>query len=201
MTAGSHPGAPGAAGGVLPFGGGVYPVVSTPFDADDELDCEALAAEVDWLVGCGVDGVVLAMVSELLRLSEQERGRAARVLCDAAAGRVAVVVGVGAETTRAAVGFAVDAERAGASSVMAAPPISVVIPDPELLAHYAAIIDSVALPVVVQDASGYVGRPLPISLYRDLLGKANRMLAARVNEVYFMVAGIPMVVKGKGRSK
>ena len=34
-------------------------------------------------------------------------------------------------------------------------------------------------------------------LYRDLLGKANRMLAARVNEVYFMVAGIPMVVKGK----
>jgi adenosylcobinamide kinase / adenosylcobinamide-phosphate guanylyltransferase len=34
-------------------------------------------------------------------------------------------------------------------------------------------------------------------LYRDLLGKANRMLAARVNGVYFMVAGIPMVVKGK----
>ena len=33
--------------------------------------------------------------------------------------------------------------------------------------------------------------------YRDLLGKANRLLAARVDEVYFMVAGIPMVVKGK----
>jgi len=32
--------------------------------------------------------------------------------------------------------------------------------------------------------------------YRDLLGKANRMLAAHVDEVYFMVAGIPMVVKG-----
>ena len=36
--------------------------------------------------------------------------------------------------------------------------------------------------------------------YRDLLGKANRMLAARVDEVYFMVAGIPMVVK-KPKSK
>lgn len=34
-------------------------------------------------------------------------------------------------------------------------------------------------------------------LYRDLLGKANRLLAARTDEVYFMVAGIPMVVKGK----
>jgi adenosylcobinamide kinase/adenosylcobinamide-phosphate guanylyltransferase len=32
-------------------------------------------------------------------------------------------------------------------------------------------------------------------LYRDLLGKANQMLAEHVSEVYFMVAGIPMVVK------
>jgi len=31
--------------------------------------------------------------------------------------------------------------------------------------------------------------------YRDLLGKANRMLAEHADEVYFMVAGIPMVVK------
>jgi adenosylcobinamide kinase/adenosylcobinamide-phosphate guanylyltransferase len=34
-------------------------------------------------------------------------------------------------------------------------------------------------------------------LYRDLLGKANRLLAARMENVYFMVAGIPVVVKGK----
>jgi adenosylcobinamide kinase / adenosylcobinamide-phosphate guanylyltransferase len=32
--------------------------------------------------------------------------------------------------------------------------------------------------------------------YRDLLGKANRLLAARADVVYFMVAGIPITVKG-----
>jgi adenosylcobinamide kinase/adenosylcobinamide-phosphate guanylyltransferase len=32
-------------------------------------------------------------------------------------------------------------------------------------------------------------------LYRDLLGKVNQMLAEHVDKVYFMVAGIPMVVK------
>lgn len=32
-------------------------------------------------------------------------------------------------------------------------------------------------------------------LYRDLLGKANQMLAQYVNEVYLMVAGIPVAVK------
>jgi adenosylcobinamide kinase/adenosylcobinamide-phosphate guanylyltransferase len=32
-------------------------------------------------------------------------------------------------------------------------------------------------------------------LYRDLLGKANRLLAAHADEVYFMVAGIPLALK------
>jgi adenosylcobinamide kinase/adenosylcobinamide-phosphate guanylyltransferase len=32
--------------------------------------------------------------------------------------------------------------------------------------------------------------------YRDLLGRANQLLAQHVDEVYFMVAGIPMKVKG-----
>ena len=32
-------------------------------------------------------------------------------------------------------------------------------------------------------------------LYRDLLGKANRMLAEKVDEVYLMVDGIPVCVK------
>ncbi|MFC2051845.1 bifunctional adenosylcobinamide kinase/adenosylcobinamide-phosphate guanylyltransferase [Chloroflexota bacterium] len=32
-------------------------------------------------------------------------------------------------------------------------------------------------------------------LYRDLLGKANQLLAQQVDEVYYMVAGLPMTVK------
>ncbi|MFH1003658.1 MAG: bifunctional adenosylcobinamide kinase/adenosylcobinamide-phosphate guanylyltransferase [Chloroflexota bacterium] len=33
-------------------------------------------------------------------------------------------------------------------------------------------------------------------LYRDLLGRANQRLAAAVDEVYFMVAGLPLRIKG-----
>lgn len=32
-------------------------------------------------------------------------------------------------------------------------------------------------------------------LYRDMLGKANRMLAEKVDEVYLMIAGIPVCIK------
>jgi adenosylcobinamide kinase/adenosylcobinamide-phosphate guanylyltransferase len=34
-------------------------------------------------------------------------------------------------------------------------------------------------------------------IYRDLLGRANQMLAERADEVYFMVAGLPLIVKSK----
>jgi adenosylcobinamide kinase / adenosylcobinamide-phosphate guanylyltransferase len=44
---------------------------------------------------------------------------------------------------------------------------------------------------------GIIPADIVSRLYRDLLGKANRMLAAAMDEVYFMVAGIPMVVKEK----
>ena len=33
-------------------------------------------------------------------------------------------------------------------------------------------------------------------IYRDLLGKVNRLIAQHANEVYFMVAGMPIEVKG-----
>jgi adenosylcobinamide kinase/adenosylcobinamide-phosphate guanylyltransferase len=38
--------------------------------------------------------------------------------------------------------------------------------------------------------------PNPLGrVYRDILGRANQRLAAAANRVYFMVAGLPMIVK------
>lgn len=151
------------------FGRGVHPVLSMPFDEHEDVDETTLIRELDWLVGHGVDGVVLAMVSELLRLDEAERRTVGRLLCDAAGRRVPVVLSVGAETTRAALAHAVHAEAVGASAVMAVPPVTVGLPDDEILAYFTAIAAAVDIPLVVQDASGYVGRPLPLELYRALL--------------------------------
>lgn len=42
--------------------------------------------------------------------------------------------------------------------------------------------------------------PYPLGrLYRDALGRANQLVAATADEVLFMVAGLPMVVKGDTR--
>ena len=52
---------------------GVLPVFQTPYHEDESIDADTLAREIAWLYDCGADGIVMAMVSEILRLSSEER--------------------------------------------------------------------------------------------------------------------------------
>jgi 4-hydroxy-tetrahydrodipicolinate synthase len=148
---------------------GVFPVISTPFTATDEIDTEVLRHEVDWLIDSEVDGLTIAMVSEVLRLSESERRTLAELTVSFAQGRVPVIASVGAETTRLAVSYATHAQEIGAAAVMAISPMAVSLPDEQIATYFRSIIESIDIPVVVQDASGYLGRALPISLYVELI--------------------------------
>lgn len=150
---------------------GVLPVFQTPFHDDDSVDFEVLQRELDWLFECGVDGVVMAMVSEVLRLATDEREQVAERVCRMCEGKGAVVISVGAESTLVAERLARHAEAAGATAVMAIPPIAVALGEDELLRYYERIVSSISIPVVVQDASGYVGRPMSIEVQAGLLKK------------------------------
>ena len=155
--------------------GGVLPVFQTPWREDETLDREILQREIDWLFDeCKVDGIVMAMVSEVLRLDTAERRELAEEACRCAGGRGAVVVSVGAESSHVAEGLTKHAEQAGATAVMAIPPVSIAVGDDELLRYYERVIRAAALPVVVQDASGYVGRPMSIDLQARLLREFGR---------------------------
>ena len=52
---------------------GVLPIVHTPFTDSDEIDVAALQREIDWAYAQGADGLGTGMVSELLRLTFDER--------------------------------------------------------------------------------------------------------------------------------
>jgi len=150
---------------------GVLPVFQTPYHDDESIDFETLAREIDWLYERGADGIVLAMVSEVLRLGSDERQELAEAACHYSSGRGPVIVSVGAESSRVAVYYAQHAESVGASGLMAVPPIAVAVSEDELARYYGRIIEATQLPVVVQDASGYVGRPMPIALQARLLAE------------------------------
>lgn len=151
--------------------GGVFPVFQTPFHDDESLDLVTLGREIDWLFEQGADGIVMAMVSETLRLSSEERNELASAACRLAAGRGPVVISVGGESTAVALRHARQARDCGAAALMAIPPVSTALGDDALLEYYERLIDATPLPFIVQDASGYVGRPMSLAMQAELLNR------------------------------
>ncbi|MEI6361898.1 MAG: dihydrodipicolinate synthase family protein [Actinomycetes bacterium] len=148
---------------------GVLPVFQTPFHIDGTVDFTTLESELHWVLDQGCDGVVMGMVSEVLRLSDAEVAAVAECACALAAQRSAqCIISVGAESTHVAIGRARLAETLGATAVMAIPPMSTALDDDELLTYYSGVLDAIDLPVVIQDASGYVGQPLSIDVQARL---------------------------------
>jgi 4-hydroxy-tetrahydrodipicolinate synthase len=148
---------------------GVLPVFQTPYHSDETIDLATLEKEVAWLYDCGADGIVMAMVSEVLRLSSSERKSLAEAACKFGRPRGVVVISVGAESSKVAEDYAQHAEQNGADAVMAIPPVSILLGEAELAAYYSRIVRAIGIPVIVQDASGYVGRPMSIALQAQLL--------------------------------
>jgi len=147
---------------------GVLPVLHMPYHDNFEVDYDTLAAEVDFAYECGAHGIVMAMVTELLRLSTEERNKVAAFLAKTNAGRGSVTISVGAETTRGAIDYARAAADAGATALMAIPPIATGLGESALHDYYAAILNATPLPLVVQDASSYVGKPLTAKFQAEL---------------------------------
>jgi len=153
---------------------GVLPVFQTPFKNDETIDSRVLQREIDWLLEQGADGVVMAMVSEVLRLDSAERRELAEMVCRIVAKRGTVTISVGAESSKVAEALARHAQDAGADAVMAIPPVSIGAGEDELLRYYERIIRAVSIPVVVQDASSYVGKPLSVGLYAKMMEEFGR---------------------------
>lgn len=150
---------------------GIYPVLQMPLDTDQEIDEAVLAQEIEWLIDLGVSGFAVAMVSEVMRFSSEERRAQWQLILKVVNHRLPLVVSVGAESTAVAIRQANLAEGDGASLLMATPPAVFPATSEEIYSYYRSIVRTVQIPVVVQDASNYMGQPLPIELYERLLNE------------------------------
>lgn len=153
-------------------------MIQTPFAVDGSIDVGALDRELNWVLAQGVDGLTTGMVSEIPRLTSEERRLLAEHVCAAAnaAGRAAVI-NCGAESLRSALSHAHHAQECGATGLMVNAPLTVAVGDAELYGYFAKIITAADVPVVVQDASGYIGRPLSIELQAKLFAAFGQQVA------------------------
>ena len=148
---------------------GVLPVFQTPFHTDESIDFATLDREIDWLFENRANGIVMAMVSETFRLATDERRKLAAHICKTVGDRGVTIISVGSESTHTSAALARDAEAVGADAVMAIPPVATAATEYELAEYFRQILKATSIPLIIQDASGYVGKPMTISLQAQML--------------------------------
>ena len=159
---------------------GVLPALITPFTDDGSaIDTGALTALVDRVINAGVGGLVPGgSTGEFTTLTNGERRQLVEVTVEAAAGRVPVVAGTGALSTRETVELSVHAEQAGAAAVMVVPPFYDALSWRELVAHYTAVAEAIDVPIMYYNLPSATGvkltaaqlSELPISSLKDTGG-------------------------------
>lgn len=141
----------------------------TPADADGVVDTNALGILVDRLATAGVDSIgLLGSTGSYAYLDRAERARAVAAGIEAAAGRVPVIVGVGALRTSWAAELAGDAERAGASGLLLAPMSYVALTNREAAAHYRTVVGATALPLCIYNNPSTTGFTFSDALINEL---------------------------------
>ena len=162
---------------------GVFPVAPTIFDDDGELDLDGQRRCIDFMIDAGSQGIcILANFSEQFALADDERERVMRAVLEHVAGRVPVIVTTTHFASRVCAERCRRAEAAGAAMVMVMPPYhgaTIRVAEPALFEFFRTVSDSIAIPVMVQDAP-VSGTPLAVSF----LARLARELA---NIAYFKI--------------
>jgi 4-hydroxy-2-oxoglutarate aldolase len=148
---------------VIALGGVLAPVV-TPFDAAGEVDGDAFTANLRAHLQAGLDGIVVAgSTGEAALLDEAERARLTELARAAVPVGKTLLVGTGAESTRAVIARNRDAASRGADGVLVVAPhyYGEAMTADALRDHYLRIADASPVPVLLYTIPKYMHFALP----------------------------------------
>lgn len=154
---------------------GVLVALVTPFTADGtEIDVDTLQSHVDRMIQEGVHGLVPGgSTGEFTTLTVDERKRLTELVVKAAAGRVPVVAGTGALTTKEAVELSAHAAQVGADALMVVPPYYDAVDLPTLKDLLREIYAASQLPIMyynIPSATGLSLTPKEIASLAEVEG-------------------------------
>jgi len=129
---------------------GTFVAAVTPFRSDEELDIEALEANIDYYIEGGVHGVLVAgSAGEFTSLSLQEHRKIIEAAVDRVNGKVPVIAGTGACATRRVIELTKYAKDVGADAALIIPPFYTRPNETELYEHFKNIAEAVDLPIML----------------------------------------------------
>jgi len=129
---------------------GSWPALVTPFTDGDEVNVESLRRLVQFHVENRSDGVLLmGSTGEAIMLTAEERNRVIDAVIDEAGGKIPVMVGVAAVSTRQTIENARYAMDAGANCGLVVQPPYIKPTQAGLYNYFKDVADAVDLPLVI----------------------------------------------------
>ena len=131
---------------------GYIPDLPTPFDEAGAIDLAAFAKLCERQIQAGVSAIVAGETTgEASTLTPAEHDTIIRTAAEIARGRVRVIAGAGSNSTSQAIELTRRAELAGADAVLSVVPYYNKPMQAGIDAHFRAIANSTALPIILHD--------------------------------------------------
>lgn len=129
---------------------GVFPAVTTQFEADGSINYDATQKVIDGLIKDGVHGLVfMGTVGENNSLRPEEKIQVLESAVEATAGRAFTITGVSDYDAPRASEYAQAAEKAGVDALMVLPAMVYMPTEAELDTHLRTVSNSTDLPVMI----------------------------------------------------
>lgn len=129
---------------------GSYPVLITPMNEEEEVDFEGFRNNIDHFIDQGVAGLcVNGSTGEFVSLTKEEKFELMEVAVNQVNGRVPLVVGTAAETTKDAIMYTQHAEKIGADASLLINSYYAHPTDEEIYEHFKAVANSVKFPIMI----------------------------------------------------
>ena len=133
---------------------GSIPALVTPFK-NGNLDLDTLKHLVEWHIAEGSTGIVpVGTTGESPTLSHEEHQTVIEVVVKTVAGRVPVIAGAGSNNTSEGISLIRHAEKVGATAALVVTPYYNKPTQAGLIAHYTALHDCCALPIIIYNIPG-----------------------------------------------
>ncbi|MFD1883367.1 dihydrodipicolinate synthase family protein [Paracoccus pacificus] len=153
---------------------GIIPPLVTPFKDDETLGEQALRENVRFMLRKGVHGICLGgSTGEGHTLSTEELARAIEIACEEVDGRIPVIAGIIANSTRKAIEMANAVSKYDVAALQVTPVHYVFKPDDDATyAHFERLTREVGLPVIIYNVVpwNYLSPKLLVRLMEGLPG-------------------------------
>jgi len=144
---------------------GAFPVLITPMDEFQEIDWNGVKQNVNYFIEQKVAGIIInGSTGEFVSLSKKERFKMVETVLKEVDGRIPVIVGTAAETTKETIEYTKHAEAHGADCVLIINSYYCKPKEEEIYFHFKEISNAVNIPIMLYNNPFTSGVDMSIEL-------------------------------------